>query len=290
MSVIYTAPFFSSCEAAFQMAEDVGVRAMIGMTMMDQNSPEELQQATSLVLDSSFRLYDRWHLCNPMLEYIFTPRFAPSCTMELMTETANFASQHGAWIQTHLSENEDEIEMVKQLFGLANYTQVYAQAGMLGSRTIFGHAIHLSKDELQALKDSNAKIAHCPDSNFYLKSGEFPLQVIEKYGIPYSLGSDVGAGTTLNMLHHAKMMNFRQTSYPVSPEKALYHITLGSAKVLEKESQIGSLAAGKEADIVILQPPEGYPPGTDSLSQLTFLGTEFRVRETIVAGTSKYKT
>lgn len=288
MSVIYTAPYPEACEVAFQTAAAMGLRALIGMTMMDQNSPRELCMSTAKALKTSIDLYEYWHQRNPMQDYIFTPRFAPSCSLELMTETAKYASARKAWIQTHLSENLDEIALVNRLFGLSSYTGVYAQAGILGPRSIFAHAIHLDANELQALKESGAKIAHCPDSNFYLKSGEFPLTRIAAAGIPYALGSDVGAGTTLNMLHHAKMMNFRQHSYSVSPEKALYHITLGSAKLLEMDDHIGSLEPGKEADMVILQPPEVYPPSPESLSQLIFFGTEFEVKETIVAGTTRY--
>ncbi len=284
MSVIYTAPYPKACEAAFEVAEKLGVRALIGMTMMDQNSPEELSMSTDQALQTSIDLYEHWHGKSPMRDYIFTPRFAPSCSMELMTETAKYAMAHQAWIQTHLSENKDEMALVKQLFGKSTYTGVYAQAGMLGPRSIFGHAIHLGSDELGALKDSGAKIAHCPDSNFYLKSGEFPLDKIEAAGIPFALGSDVGAGTTLNMLHHAKMMNFRQSAYSVSPENALYHITLGSARLLNMDRQIGSLEPGKEADLVILQPPEGYPPNPESLSQLIFFGADFIVKETRIGG------
>lgn len=289
MSVIYTAPYPDSCEAAFSVAKELGVRAKIGMTMMDQNAPPELLNSTDNVLKSSIHLFERWHQQSPLLDYIFTPRFALSCSMQLMTEIANYAKYHQAWIQTHLSENKDEIRLVKELFGRKSYTEVYAKAGMLGPRSIFGHAIHLSEDELPALKDSGSKIAHCPDSNFYLKSGEFPLEAIETYGIPYGLGSDVGAGTTLNMLHHAKMMNFRQSRVSVAPEKALYHLTLGSARLLSMEDQIGSLEPGKDADIVILKAPEGYQVGSESLSQLVFFGSEFTVQETIVAGISKYR-
>lgn len=288
MSVIYTAPYPEACETAFITAAAMGLRALIGMTMMDQNSPQELRMTTKKALTTSIELYERWHGKSPMRDYIFTPRFAPSCSMELMTEIARYASTNKAWMQTHLSENHDEIALVKQLFGLSSYTDVYAQAGMLGPRSIFGHALHLGDDELRALQESGSKTAHCPDSNFYLKSGEFPLERIEANGIPFALGSDVGAGTTLNMLHHARMMNFRQSSYSVSPENALYHITLGSAKLLEMGEHLGSLEPGKDADMVILQPPEGYQPSPESPSQLIFFGTEFKVKETMVAGTTRY--
>lgn len=285
--VIYTAPFFSACDMAFEIAQETGIRALIGMTMMDMNCPENLQQNSHKTLEESILLYEKWHGKNAKLDYIFTPRFAPTCSLELMKEVAKYAIEHNAWIQTHLSENKEEIEMVKEIFGFKSYTEVYQKAGLLTQHSIFAHCIHLSDEEIKMLAENKCKIAHCPDSNFFLKSGEFPLQKIEEAGIEYGLGSDVGAGTSLNMLYHTKMMNYRQSDYPVLPAKALYHITLGSAKLLGVDKIIGSLEIGKEADIVFLKPPLNYPLKNNGISQLVFCGQEFSLTETLVAGRNK---
>ena len=285
--VIYTAPFFSACDMAFEIAQETGIRALIGMTMMDMNCPENLPQNSHKTLEESILLYEKWHGKNAKLDYIFTPRFAPTCSLELMKEVAKYAIEHNAWIQTHLSENKEEIEMVKEIFGFKNYTEVYQKAGLLTQHSIFAHCIHLGDEEIKMLAENKCKIAHCPDSNFFLKSGEFPLQKIEEAGIEYGLGSDVGAGTSLNMLYHTKMMNYRQSDYPVLPAKALYHITLGSAKLLGVDEIIGSLEIGKEADIVFLKPPLNYPLKNNGISQLVFCGQEFSLTETLVAGRNK---
>jgi len=285
--VIYTAPFFSACDMAFEIAKETGIRALIGMTMMDMNCPENLQQNSHKTLEESILLYEKWHGKNAKLDYIFTPRFAPTCSLELMKEVAKYAIEHNAWIQTHLSENKEEIEMVKEIFGYKSYTEVYQKAGLLTQHSIFAHCIHLSDEEIKMLAENKCKIVHCPDSNFFLKSGEFPLQKIEEAGIEYGLGSDVGAGTSLNMLYHTKMMNYRQSDYPVLPAKALYHITLGSAKLLGVDKIIGSLEIGKEADIVFLKPPLNYPLKNNGISQLVFCGQEFSLTETLVAGRNK---
>ena len=285
--VIYTAPFFSACDMAFEIAKETGIRALIGMTMMDMNCPENLPQNSHKTLEESILLYEKWHGKNAKLDYIFTPRFAPTCSLELMKEVAKYAIEHNAWIQTHLSENKEEIEMVKEIFGFKNYTEVYQKAGLLTQHSIFAHCIHLGDEEIKMLAENKCKIAHCPDSNFFLKSGEFPLQKIEEAGIEYGLGSDVGAGTSLNMLYHTKMMNYRQGDYPVLPAKALYHITLGSAKLLGVDKIIGSLEIGKEADIVFLKPPLNYPLKNNGISQLVFCGQEFSLTETLVAGRNK---
>ncbi|OQC71465.1 MAG: Guanine deaminase [Candidatus Cloacimonetes bacterium ADurb.Bin003] len=285
--VIYTAPFFSACDMAFEIAKETGIRALIGMTMMDMNCPENLPQNSHKTLEESILLYEKWHGKNAKLDYIFTPRFAPTCSLELMKEVVKYAIEHNAWIQTHLSENKEEIEMVKEIFGFKNYTEVYQKAGLLTQHSIFAHCIHLGDEEIKMLAENKCKIAHCPDSNFFLKSGEFPLQKIEEAGIEYGLGSDVGAGTSLNMLYHTKMMNYRQSDYPVLPAKALYHITLGSAKLLGVDEIIGSLEIGKEADIVFLKPPLNYPLKNNGISQLVFCGQEFSLTETLVAGRNK---
>lgn len=281
-SVIYTAPFRQAAELAFEVAQEMGIRAKIGMTMMDMNSPEGILHSRDYALKHSIELFEKWD--SPFLGYIFSPRFAPTCSETLMRETGKYAAEHGAFIQTHLSENLEEISWVKQLFGRDSYTEVYADFGILGPRTILGHAIHLSDAELDLLAQSHSTIAHCPDSNFYLKSGEFPFQRIADKGIPLGLGSDVGAGTTLNMLYHAKQMNFRQSVLPVLPPQMLYSITLGSAKILGLQDRIGSLNAGKDADFILLKAPQGFEIGVHSLSQVCFLSEDFEVSKVFVQG------
>ena len=283
-AVIYTAPFFEACNTAFEIATEIGIRAIIGMTLMDNNCPDNLKQDSHKAIEDSFLLYEKWHNKSTKLDYIFTPRFAPTCSMELMQEIGKFAKKHNAWVQTHLSENKAELKLVKEIFGLENYTLVYEKADLLSEHSIFAHCIHLDDSELQLLADNKCKIAHCPDSNFFLKSGEFPINRIEEKGIAYGLGSDVGSGTTLNMLYHSKMMNYRQSNYPVSPAKALYHITLGSAKLLGLDSEIGSLETGKEADIVFLEPSEDFVGEESIISKLVFCSSDFTIAHTLVGG------
>ena len=283
-AVIYTAPFKEATEIAFEAASQAGIRALIGMTLMDRNSPPELIQSTSQAFEDSVSLYEHWHNANPRLDYIFTPRFAPTCSAELMKLVADFARPRQAWIQTHLAENYDEIKWVQELFTSDSYTAVYESYGLLSPHTILAHAIHLRDEELAILKEYDCRIAHCPDSNFYLKSGEFPLSRIKAAGLKIALGSDVGAGTTLRMPHHAKMMNFRASSLPVLPSEAFYSMTLGAAKALHQESSIGSLSVGKSADLILLESPDEMAFDEHSLSRLIFYGCEYKVVETIVAG------
>lgn len=284
-SVIYTAPYREACETAFFVADQLGVRAIIGMTLMDMNTPPELIQTTDYAISQSFALYEKWHAKSPLLDYIFTPRFAPTCSRELMTALGKFASEHQARIQSHLSENRAEIEWVKEIFGLSSYTEVYHKFGLLGENTIMAHCIHLNDNEMDLLAKTKTKIAHCPDSNFYLKSGEFPLKSIQEHQIQYGLGSDVGAGTSLNMFYHAKLYNYRQKTYPVLPEDAFYHITLGAAKVLNLEAQIGSIEVGKQADMVFISMKDRDLAEPETiLSKLVFYGYEFPVESVFTSG------
>ncbi len=283
-AVIYTAPFAEACDTAFDAAESLGARAIIGMTLMDRNSPEGLLQTTDYALNRSFALCEKYHHKTPLLDYIFTPRFAPTCSEDLMREIATYADKNGIRIQTHLSENKDEISWVKELFEMSSYTEVYNKLGLLSKRTILAHCIHLDEVEIARLADHDCRIAHCPDSNFYLKSGEMDYKRLSDAGLKIALGSDVGAGTKLSMLYHAKMMNYRQSSLALQPPALLYHMSMGAALALDMQDRIGSLDPGKEADLAIFDVFEGMQIGPDCLSRLCFFGDQFKVRETIIHG------
>lgn len=289
-SVIYTAPFQSACDSAFETAKKLGARAFIGMTLMDRHSPQTLLQTTDAAFSQSVELWQSWDRGNPLLRYIFTPRFAVSCSAELMARVGAFAAANEAWVQIHLSENWDEIAFVRETFGAASYTDVYDQAGLLTPRALLGHAIHLSEAELETIAARGAKAVHCPDSNFYLKSGEFRYQQLSDHGIGIGLGSDVAAGTSLNLLYHAKLANFRQSSTPLLPARLIWHLTLGNASLLGLDSRIGSLEPGKEADLCFLQLPPGLPVDDRLPSALCFCGHEYPVRETVIAGRTVFSS
>ncbi len=289
MSVIYTAPFTQACEAAFASAVSKGARAMIGMTLMDRNSPSALSQSTAYALENSIAMHEKYSGSSTLLSYIFTPRFALSCSSELMHGVGEYARNNGAWLQTHLSENPEEIAQVRRIFGGESYTKVYEDLGLLGPRSIFAHAIHLSDEEIATLARHDCRIAHCPDSNFFLKSGEFDYARMDEAGLKIGLGSDVAAGTSLNMLYHAKMANYRQSALSMSPARLFYHLTLGNARLLDMGQTIGSLEAGKQADLVLFD-ATGLPNNADELvSALCFSDHESRVRETVIAGRSVYR-
>jgi len=285
-SVIYTAPFKQSCEIAFEVAEKLGVRAIIGMTMMDDNSPDFLSQNTQKSFEDSVSLYKKWNNKTDLLEYVFTPRFALTCSAELMKLTGDFAKENNAFIQTHLSENHDEIKRALELFPeCKSYTEIYKKMNLLGPKTILGHVIHVDDEEIEILKETNSKIAHCPDSNFFLKSGMFQWEKLRKAELEFSLASDVAGGTSLSLLNVMKMACYRQENYLVPPQEAFYYATLGGAKVLGKEGVIGSVDIGKDADLVFLKLTnfEEYD-STELLSKMIYTPEDVEIVETMVQG------
>src|SRR3954452_6701918 len=202
-AMIYSAIFEDSCDVGFEAAERSGLRVILGKMMMDLGSYGTLQpkKILSVSLVESERLCRKWHgAAQGRLEYAFSPRFAVTCSEKLMRSAAELAVQFGAYIQTHLAENREEIEKVHNLYMSArDYTDVYEQAGLLTSRTVLGHCIHLKPREIEAIAGAHSAVAHCPTSNLYLGSGAMKLDRLRAAGIPIGLGSDVAPGPELNM-------------------------------------------------------------------------------------------
>lgn len=281
-SVIYTAPFRQAADAAFDAAREMQIKAKIGMSLMDRDSCGYLAHSTDYALSHSITLAEAHP--DPKLGHIFTPRFALSCTPELLREIGKYAQSHDSFIQTHLSENKDEIQEATSTFGTETYTDIYADFGLLGAHSILAHAIHLTAREITLIQESRAMIAHCPDSNFFLKSGAFPLQEIKARGIPFGLGSDVAAGTTLFMPYHAKMMNYRQDSLALTAEEMLFRLTLKSARILALDADIGSIECGKDADISFFELPNELDPSPNCLYPFFFASELFELKQFLIDG------
>ena len=186
---------------AFRAAREAGIRAFIGKVMMDRNAPGALLEATDESLAASERLCREWDgAADGRLRYVFSPRFAVSCTPELLKGVGELAAEEGASVQTHLAENQNELQVVAQLFPAASsYADVYAQARILGPRAVMAHCIYLSPRDFDLLAETGTPIAHCPSSNFFLRSGIMDMAMPYERGIVVGLGSDVGAGPTLSM-------------------------------------------------------------------------------------------
>lgn len=305
--VAYAALWADSADAAFAAAESHGIRAVIGKVMMDRGSYDtriEQHQILETSLAQSSELASRWHgRDNGRLQYAFTPRFAVSCTADMLRESAALASSHGAYWQTHLAEDRGELARVASLFpGSKDYLDVYDQAGALGERSILAHAIHLSPREVARVVESGARVAHCPASNLFLASGMMPLAAYRSAGMTIGLGSDVAAGPELSLFSSMRAGAVTQRALAATgagppdgildPLDWIRMATIDGARVLGIENQIGSLEAGKEADLIAVDPRLTAPlPGVatpsdpaDLASRLIFRPHPEMVRAAWVRG------
>ena len=194
-----------------------------------------------------------------------------SCSEKLLRGAAELAARYDAPIQTHLAENHGEIERVRQMLPdrPKDYTDVYDRCGLLTPRTVLGHCLHLSEREIATLAERGAKVAHCPTANFFLTSGLLPMDRLRAAGIGIGLGSDVGAGTELNLwqvmraaVETQKARSYYDPSVPLlKPAEAFHLATQGGAEVMGLGHVIGTLDAGKEADLLVLDPARLGPYG-----------------------------
>ena len=284
-TVLYGAVYAASLDVAFRAAEAHGSRAVIGKVMMDRLRYDE-GVSDRAVLETSLResadLCARWHgRDGGRLRYAFSPRFAVSCSPQMLRESARLAAATGAYWQTHLSEDRGEVAEVGRLFPDArDYTDVYDRAGGLGPRAILAHAIHLSDREIGRLAETGSRIAHCPESNLFLASGVMPLARYLEAGLLVGLGSDVAAGPDVSLFRQMRVGTQAQAVLaalagerrpPLDPLGWLRLGTLEGARALGLESTIGSLEPGKEADIIAVDADLTAPipgPGLDLPDEL----------------------
>lgn len=283
-------------EALFQAAQKRNMRMISGKTMMDRNAPEGLMDTATSAYDDSKALMDKWHGVD-RLGYAITPRFAVTSSQAQLEVAGALLREHPeAWMQTHLSENHAEIEAVATDFPWSkDYTDVYDKFGLLGQNSFFAHGIHLSKRELARLKESRSKIAHCPTSNNFLGSGMMKVKETLDAGVEVAIGSDIGGGTSYSMLQTMR------DAYTVSQHvgkrltafEAFYMATLGNAKLLGLEQEIGSIKAGNHADLIVVDPQatpimkERHALSSrlhDVLFALLIMGDDRAISQTWIAG------
>ncbi len=311
-AMVYAAIYEDSCEVGFEAAEASGLRVILGKMMMDLGSYGQLQpkKILSVSLLESERLCRKWHgAAEGRLEYAFSPRFAVTCSEKLMRSAGELAQRFGAYIQTHLAENREEIEKVHNLHMAArDYTDVYERCGLLTPKTMLGHCIHLNTREIDAIAAAQSSIAHCPTSNLFLGSGLLKLDRLMNAGIAVGLGSDVAAGPELTMWQVMRsalaVQKARYMSEPnlprMRPSEAFYLATSGGARALGKSALIGTLDVGKEADLLVVDLPALLPYGKngerfdglsteDILALCIYRGKPEATLETYVRGKCVYR-
>jgi guanine deaminase len=269
----YGVVYEAAMDEAFRAAEAHGIRAILGKVMMDRITYDPTIEPSAILersLRESASLIERWHGAGEgRLGYAVTPRFAVSCTADLLRESASLARSTGTWWQSHVSEDRGEIAEVERLFPEAlDYVDVYDRAGALGERSVLAHAIHLSDRELGRIVETGTRIAHCPGSNLFIGAGVMPLARWLDAGVTVALGSDVSGGPDPSMFGVMRVgalsqMGLRalghETRPPLAPLDWLRLATIDGARALGLDGVTGSLEAGKEADLIVVDPAMTSP-------------------------------
>lgn len=255
-AAIYSTVHCEATDVAFQMAQEKGLRAIIGQALNDQNVPEALKKPAKQLLKETERLIVKWHGRDKRLFAAVTPRFTPTCSKELIQGCGEMAAQAKVHFQTHLAETKDEVAWARELYRFKNYSGFYADCGCLESKSLFAHCIYLNEDEWHVLSEHKGCVAHCPTSNFFLKSGTMPVGSAEKHGLRFGFGSDVGAGPTFSMREIADCALQVHPKEVMNEAKVFYLATLGGAEALNMADQIGNFAEGKWADFAIWDSPD----------------------------------
>ncbi len=243
----------ASVDAFFEQAQARGLRAFAGKTCMDRNAPEGLRDTAQSAYDDSKALLAKWH-GRDRLSYVITPRFSPTSTPDqLAAMGALWAENPDCLMQTHLSEQTDEIAWVKDLFPQSrDYLDTYEAHGLLRKGAVYGHAIHLTPREKARLAEAGASVVHCPTSNTFIGSGLFDMGLAQSLRV--GLATDTGGGSSFSMLRTmaAAYEVAQLRGQALHPSQLWWLATQGSARALRAEHQIGNIAVGAEADLVVV--------------------------------------
>ena len=263
-------------DQAFQAAQEFGMRGNIGKTLMDRNSPSELQETTDDAIKDTERLIRRFHCSEKgRLKYVITPRFGITCTDELLTECKRLSKKHDAMISTHAHENKGEVHADKKNYKTSAIRHFH-KLGLLGPNLLLAHCIWLDKTEMALLSKTKTNVAHCPGSNMMLASGIADTPKMLEQGMNVGLGSDMGAYYNLSMFDQMRLSVLIQKTKSFDPnalthKQAFDFATIGGAKAVGLGRQTGALEIGKKADIVLLRTRNtAFSPMNDIVAQLVY--------------------
>jgi 5-methylthioadenosine/S-adenosylhomocysteine deaminase len=276
----------------FKVVEQSGFRATVGKCMMDKGDqvPVALQEETNASIAESLALLDEWNgRAGGRIRYCFAPRFAVSCTNELLEQVGRLARERKVMIHTHASENRTECELVETETGLRN-VEYLNKVGLTGRHVALAHCVHLSEAEIDLLYQTRTNVVHCPSSNMKLGSGISPVSKLLERGISVSLGADGAAcNNRLDMFTEMRSAALLQKVVhgpeSLSAGTVLEMATLGGAKALGLESEIGSLELGKKADVSIIRMDRLHAnPFSDVISALVYSTQPADVQTVIIDG------
>ena len=273
-------------DAVFEALEPMGLRAVVGKCMMDADSavPSRLLEETSRSIDDSVAIAKRWHgKANGRLRAAFAPRFAVSCSRELLEAVARLAVEHQLVIHTHASENRDEIALIKSRTGRKNIDYL-TDTGLTSPHLCLAHCVWVDDDEQAVMAERGVKVLHCPGSNLKLGSGLAPVVEMRARGISVSLGADGAAcNNHLDMFEEmrlaAVLQSVRHRPGALTARDVLSMATREGARAIGLEDEIGSIEVGKRADLVLVD-----ASGPDPYSTIVYGSRGTSVRATIVDG------
>ena len=294
----------TSVNALFTEAQARGLRLITGKVLQDRHSPDGVRDETEQSLIDTEALIRRWHGVD-RLGYAITPRFAPSCSEAQLTGAGELAARYpDVWIQSHVSENLDEVRWARELFPASrSYLAVYDDHGLMRQRAVYAHCIHFDDDDRALMRDTGTAAAVSPTSNLFLGSGFFDYAGAERVGFRFGLASDVGGGTSFSPFHTMlaaytvgrTTLDGLQTKsgLSLSPQHLWWQHTAGAAAALGLGGVVGNLQPGHEADFIVLNPAATpllarRTGQAQSLDELLFamivLGDDRLIEKTVISG------
>jgi len=261
-ALVFGSHFAGAVDSLFAESTRVGLRVTTGLVVSDRVLRADLLSTPARAYDEGRALAERWH-GQGRTRYAVTPRFSLSASEPMLESCASLAKDvEGTWFTSHVNENRDEVaEVVRMFEGSPDYIDTYDRFGLVGSRSVFAHNVHVLDRELGLLAAQEAWVAHCPSSNSALGSGLFPMRRHIEAGVRVALGSDVGAGTGLSLLKEGLQAYFMQQllqeeGLALTSAHLLYLATRAGADALGLD-EAGDLSVGRQFDAVWVRPPVG---------------------------------
>lgn len=279
-------------DAVFEAVAEVGLRAIIGKCLMDADAlaPKRLYEPTRRAIDESLSLQKRWDgAANGRLQAAFAPRFALSCSRELLEEVGSLSRAGHTIVHTHASEQQAEIALVEAATGRRNL-HYFADTGLVSPRLCVAHCVWVDDSEQAVLAEHDVKVLHCPGSNLKLGSGIAPVPELRRRGISVSLGADGAAcNNRLDMFDEmrlaATLQAVRLEPGVLTARDVVWMATREGARALGLETEIGSLEPGKRADLIVVDRDRPHmATGPDPYSLLVYAARGTDVRTTVVDG------
>ena len=277
-------------DEAFKAADAFGMRGNIGKTLMDRNSPPELQETAEDAIKDTARLIRKFHCsAKGRLRSVITPRFGITCTDGLLQEAIKLSKANDVMISTHAHENTGEVAFDKKNYRTSAIKHFH-KLGMLSHNLLLAHCVWLDKTEMALLEKTKTNVAHCPGSNMMLASGIADTPSMIKRGITIGLGSDVGAYYNFSMFDQMRLCVMAQKVRRLDPNALNHHdafrlATHGGAKALGLGRQSGMIAKGRKADLILLRTDNtAFSPCNDTIAQIVYSASPSCVDSVICDG------